>query len=310
MKKVIGFALGAMVLAAPAISTTANAQQLPPAKPGECFAKVLLPATYKTTAEEVVTYAGGEELKKIPAVYGTIAKQVLVEEESYELVTIPATYEEVTESILVSPEKTVKTYVPATYRNDTKEILISPSRVIWKVGRGLYEKLDSATGEIMCRVEVPAKYETVSQKVINTVAQTTEKVIPAKFVTVTRRVMKTPPSTEKKILPAQYKTVTIEELQQVERFETITTPPKYATVEKRELVTTGTVQWRQVLCETNTTQDVIVNIQRALIEQGYNIGKADGDYGRATSNAVRKFQVANNLPTGGLTLSTLKALGL
>jgi hypothetical protein len=41
MKKSFGFAIATMIVTAPAFSTAANAQQLPPAKPGECYARCL-----------------------------------------------------------------------------------------------------------------------------------------------------------------------------------------------------------------------------------------------------------------------------
>lgn len=55
--------------------------------------------------------------------------------------------------------------VPAVYKTTTEEVLESPAQTVWKKGRGPIEKLDNATGEIMCLVEIPAKYRTI-QKVV------------------------------------------------------------------------------------------------------------------------------------------------
>ena len=72
-----------MVLTAPTI-----AQDLPPGDPlpGECFARVIVPAQYELSTETVVTRQAGEELRKIPARFETVTERVLVQEESYELV--------------------------------------------------------------------------------------------------------------------------------------------------------------------------------------------------------------------------------
>ena len=311
MKRVIGLA----TIAAAGLATvnTAFAQQLPPAtaKAGECFAKVLIPAQYKVEAEQVLVQPAISTFKKTPAVYREVEKQVLVQEESFELVPVPAVYETKTERVLVQPEQIVKSVIPATYRDEQKKVLISPARVEWKVGRGAHEKIDEATGEIMCRVEVPAVFHEFTQRVIDKPASTKEEVIPARYETVEKRVMKTPPTTRKKLIPAKYRTVTVKELVEPEQFEVIETPPRFASVQKKTLLASETVQWREILCETNTTPGIVLRLQNALIAAGYNLGfTPDGELGPGTLAVIRKYQEDNNLPTGGLTLSTIERLGV
>ena len=304
----------AMALGAVSMLTMPSfAQQLPPAdaKPGECYAKVLIPASYRTTPEEVMVQPASSTFKKTPAVYRDVEKEVLIEEESFELVPVPPVYETVSETILVKPEQVVKSVIPATYRTEEKRVLVSPARMEWKVGRGPHEKLDTATGELMCRVEIPAVYKTYEQQVVDQPAQTREEVIPAQYVTVERKKMVTPPTTKRRVIPAKYKTVVIKELVEPEKFEVNETPARFASVQKRTLVSPESVQWRQILCETNTTQEVVVQIQRALIAAGYNLGfEPDGELGPGTQAVIRKFQEDNSLPTGGLTISTVNKLGV
>ncbi|EFL89034.1 peptidoglycan-binding protein [Ahrensia sp. R2A130] len=291
----------------------ALAQQLPPAdaKPGECYAKVLIPASYRTTPEEVMVQPASSSFKKTPAIYRDVEKEVLIEEESFELVAVPPVYENVSETILVQPEQVVKSVVPATYRTEEKRVLISPARMEWKVGRGPHEKLDAATGEIMCRVEIPAVFKTYEQQVIDQPAQTREEVVPAQYVTVQRKKMVTPPTTQRRVIPAKYKTIKIKELVAPEKFEVNETPARFASIQKRTLINSESVQWRQILCETNTTQEVVKRIQNALISAGYKLGfEPDGELGAGTQAIIRKFQEDNNLPTGGLTISTINKLGV
>ncbi|NKB51156.1 MAG: peptidoglycan-binding protein [Rhizobiaceae bacterium] len=309
MKRVLGSA----AIASIAMFNSSMAQQLPPAdaKAGECYAKVLIPAKYQTSAEQVVAQPASTTFKKTPAVYREIEKSILIEEESYELVPVPPVYELVSEQVLVQPEQTVKSVIPATYRDAIKKVLVSPARVEWKVGRGAYEKIDAATGEIMCRVEVPAVFKEISQKVIDQPARTNEEVVPARYETIQRRVMKNPPTTRKKIIPAKYRTVKIKELIEAEKFEVIETPARYASVQKRALMASETVQWRQILCETNTTPGIVLRLQNALIGAGYKLGfTPDGELGPGTLAVISRFQQDNNLPTGGLTLSTIQKLGV
>ena len=304
---------GVLAIASFSLIQSASAQQLPPAnaKAGECYAKVLIPAKYQTTAEEVMVQPATSRFKKTPAVYREVEKQVLVQEESYELVPVPPVYETVEEKVLIQPEQIVKSVIPATYRDEVKKVLISPARVEWKVGRGAYEKIDEATGEIMCRVEIPAEFKEFTQKVIDQPARTKEEVIPAKYETVERKVLKTPPTTRKKVIPAKYVTIKIKELVEPEKFEVIDTPPRFASVQKKTLLASETVQWRQILCETNTTPGIVLRLQNALIAAGYKLGfSPDGELGPGTLAVIRKFQEDNSLPTGGLTISTIEKLGV
>jgi peptidoglycan hydrolase-like protein with peptidoglycan-binding domain len=56
---------------------------------------------------------------------------------------------------------------------------------------------------------------------------------------------------------------------------------------------------------------MVKEIQHALVNAGCGIGTTpNGNCGPATMAAIRKFQLANGLPTGGLTISTIKRLGL
>ena len=309
MKRVLSSAVFASIV----FINPASGQQLPPAdaKAGECYAKVLIPAKYTTSAGQVLVQAANSTFKKTPAVYREIEKSILIQEESFELVPVPAVYETSTERVLIQEERVVKSVIPATYRDAVKKVLISPARVEWKVGRGAYEKIDTATGEIMCRVEIPAVFKEFSHQIVDQPARTEEEVIPARYETIERQVVKTPPTTKKKLIPAKYITVKIKELVDPEKFEIIETPARYASVQKRSLVSPETVQWRQILCETNTTPGIVLRLQNALIKAGYSLGfTPDGELGAGTQSVIRRYQTDNNLPTGGLTLSTIQKLGV
>jgi hypothetical protein len=57
------------------------------------------------------------------------------------------------------------------------------------------------------------------------------------------------------------------------------------------------------------TGTAVVQLQKALAAAGYSPGKADGDYGDATTNAVKQFQSAHGLAADGIAGSkTLAAL--
>lgn len=292
---------------------SAGAQSLPPtnAKPGQCFAKVLVPAVYDKVPQTVMIRPETSRVTRIPAVYRDVEKRILVEEESHVLEIIPAEYETVSERVMVEPERVETRIVPASFRTETKQVLVSPARSEWKVGRGAHEKVDAATGEIMCLVEIPAVYKSIEVQVVDEPEKADEQVLPARFVEVTRKRMKTPPQTRKKVIPARYETITVKELVTPAREETQTIAAKMATVEQTRLVSEASVQWREILCETNTTAEVVLEIQKQLVARGHSIGTTpNGNYGPATRAAIAEFQKQNGLETGGLTINTLRKLGV
>ncbi len=452
----IAFGITGMVGADELIDATTT---LPNAKPGECYAKVVIPAGFKTETEEVLVKEASERIEIIPAKYEWVQEKVLVKEASQKLVSVPATYETVTEQVEVRPESlswrtslhgksplanpalleaakaggidlnaatpgtcfhehlkparyetkteqiiqseatekveiipakyewvTEKVLVkeasrkevatPPVYETITEKVMIEPAKTVWKKGRGLVERIDNSTGEIMCLVEVPAKYKTITKRVVKTPASTKvieipaqyktvkvrklvspaqekrieipakystvtkrEKVadeqfvwheihnndmdastrtgnqiclkkIPAKFKTVKRRVVKTPASTKTVEIPAQYKTVKVRKLVSAPQEKRIEIPAKYTTITKRIKVSEQKLEWRSVLCQTNMTPAVISKVQQALKAAGFNPGPVDGMAGSATLRAVDAYQRDKGLARGGLTMDTLKSLGV
>jgi len=208
-----------------------NEYILQQAKPGECFAKVKVPAkyeaiektrlveeektrvdvtpeTYKVVDKKVQIRESRTKLEVIPATYKTVTEQIVAEPESSRLVVVPATYKTVTEEIMVSPKSERIINIPETYKIETEKVLVTPAHTEWKKGRGEIEKVDNGTGEIMCLVEVPATYKTVQKKVIASPATTKKEIIPAVYKTVTKRVIATPETTKEIKIPAVYKTIT------------------------------------------------------------------------------------------------------
>jgi hypothetical protein len=169
----------------------------------------------------------------------------------------------------------------------TERVVDRPAHTVWKKGRGPIERVDHATGEIMCLVEVPATYKTVS-----------------------KRVVRTPATTRTVEIPAQYKTVKVRKLVSAPQTRRIEIPEEYQTVTKRRLVAEGRMEWRPILCETNVSRPLVRDIQRALEGSGHSPGPIDGIIGRQTRAALKSFQKAKGLPSGELTVATLDALGV
>ncbi len=284
---------------------------LPPnAKPGECYARVFVPPTYRTVSERVLMKEASSRMETFEPDFEWLEEKVMIKAPSEKLEIIPAEFAWVEEEILIKPEHKHLRPVPPVYETVTERVLERPAHTIWKKGKGPIQRIDHATGEIMCLVEVPATYKTVTKQVLVKQASTEQTVTPAKYKTIRRKIMKNPPTVRKIEIPAEYITVKTERLVREARTSSIPLSAQYQTITRREKITEGRMEWQPILCETNTTPTLIYSLQKALKEAGYNPGPIDGDLGQQTMTAVEAYQKDKGLPQGQLTFETLKTLGI
>ena len=157
---------------------------LPAAKPGQCFAKVKVPATYKTQSRRILIQKATATRKLVRAPqYRWVNKKVLVRKASYRTRTIPAQY------------KTI-----------TKRVMVKPAYNTWRQGHGAITRIDNMTGQIMCRVQVPAVYKNVSRRVLVRKAQTQRTLVPAIYKTIKQKQFVAAAQYRTVRTPARYKT--------------------------------------------------------------------------------------------------------
>ena len=263
------------------LAGVANAQSAgypPEAQPGQCFARVLIPETTEVMTEQVVDQPERTEIKIIPATYETVTETVVVKEETTQYKVIPASYETATEQVIVEPERTESMVVPAKYETYTEQVMVRPAYTTWKPGAGLFGRgaaglgtsadgVASATGELLCKVEVPAEYKTVTRTRVVSAEATDTRVIPAKYETVSKQVVAQPPQVVEEVIPAVTKTVSVRRLVSPATEEVITIPATYKTLEKRVVTGGGGLEWREVLCDSNTTTVKITGMVRIYINR-------------------------------------------
>lgn len=157
---------------------------LPPnAKAGECYARIFIPPAYETTNKSVLATEASESIRVTEPTYETVRERVLVNDASERLEVVPAQYETVSEQLLVRPASTTR-----------------------KKGRGPIEKVDNMTGEIICLVETPAEYRTVTTKKLVSGPTTRAIAIPATYTTIKKRVLVEDAKTVEVEIPAVYDT--------------------------------------------------------------------------------------------------------
>ncbi|WP_321489506.1 peptidoglycan-binding domain-containing protein [uncultured Hyphomonas sp.] len=315
MSRILTLSAASLVLAG-AAAAQGTGDYPADAAPGACYARVLIPETYEIQTEQVLDKPEHTEARVIPATFETVLERVMVKEQAMTYRVVPPVYEIETEQLVVMPEQTETVVIPAEYETFTEQVLVRPSYITWKPGEGLFgrapsgeENVTLATGEVLCRVEVPAQYDTVTRTRLKSPEQVETRVIPARFRTVERQVLREPARIVEELVPAEYEDVEVQRLVTPEQQETIVVPATYKTIEKRTVTGGGTVEWREVLCDSNATEARIAEVQRALAGKGYDV-QPDGVFGPATLNAMEDWQQKNGLPVGYLTIGTVESLGV
>lgn len=265
---------------------------LPDAKPGECYAKVIVPAQFEVKPEKVLVKPESETVEIIPATYDVQEKKVLVKEAAKKLIAVPAKYKLANEEIEISPARNewvtnlgrrgipaspallaaAKTngidlgnvttgqcfaeyYISAKFETKEKEVLvkeaaedikitlaqfdkvdtvetikeaskkkvlikaeyevieekveIEPAKAVWKKGTGPVSRIDNSTGDIMCLVQVPAKYKIIKKTILKTPSKIDSVEIPAVTKAFSVSKLVTDASADKIKVAAVYKKVGI-----------------------------------------------------------------------------------------------------
>lgn len=289
----------------------------------------IIPAKYEWAEERLLVKDASKKVVAVPATYKEETEQVMVSPEKTEwktgrglveridttgeimcLVTVPAVYKTVTKRVIATPATTQVVEIPAEYTTQKVRKLVTPAsekRIAIPEKKSSVMKTVKVADESFVWHEISDTTMKASSKTGNQVCVTAK---PAKFKTVTSRVVKTPASTKVTEIPAEYKDVKVRKLVTPASEKRIAIPEQKQTVTKSVKVSDERMEWRQVLCETNMSADVVKRIQAALNKAGFDAGPADGRIGSGTLQAVDAYQRKNGLSTGGLTFDTLKSLGI
>ncbi len=280
------------------------------AVPGECYAKVFVPPKYRTVTEKTLLKEASEKIDIVPAQYEMVEEKVLVEPASERWELVPAEYKWAEEKVVVKEASSRMETIPAKYDWKEEKVLVTPAETKWKKGRGPIEKIDHATDEILCLVEVPATYKTIKKQVVVEPAKTVKVDIPAEYATIKQKALVSPPTVKKIQIPAVYKTIKVRKMVTPPQEKRTPVEEEYQTVSRTEKVSEGRFEWARILCETNTTPDFVMRVQKALTTAGFDAGPPDGAVGPQTQMALQAFQQKNGLSVGAMTYETVEKLGI
>ena len=189
---------------------------------GACFTKVWKEPKYTTVQQRTLVKPAGERIEVIPARYVKAQETVIVRPARKEYRTIPAQYETVTEKVLVRPAYVRTETIPAVYDIIEEKQLVKPAYKTWKKGTMTnIQRVDPQSGEILCLVDVPAEYKTVTTRVPRAPEQTKNIEVPAEYADVKKTVLKTPERVEEINIPA------VTELREVDKVAEPTSRSKW-----------------------------------------------------------------------------------
>ena len=153
------------------------------ANSGSCFAKVWNEPKYTTVPQRRLVQEAGERTEVLPARYEKAQETVIVTPASKKYRTIPAQYETVTEKQLVRPAYVRTDTIPATYDITEEKVLVKAAYKTWKPGKMTNIQRVDENGQILCLVDVPAEYKTVTKREQRTQEQTRNIQVPAEYST-------------------------------------------------------------------------------------------------------------------------------
>lgn len=259
---------------------------LPPnPETGECYARVEIPAQYRTEGETVMLEDGYTALDISEPQLRSRQEQVLIKEESVRYQVRQPTYRTVTEQIMVRPAYEKLHVSPPQFSTVPETLTVTKPRLIWKRGnpdklraqgykilstadggvggRGYRSttaygqarteaKLCGAACEVWCLVEAPAETVTYKRKVVTNPSRVQRVPVPAKYTSITKQVVADPGGVREIPVPAEYRSVIIEELTNGGGVRETERPPVYGDIAKKVMVMDGRYEWRRVVCKPGT----------------------------------------------------------
>jgi hypothetical protein len=184
------------------------------ARPGQCYARVLVPATYRNEAVSVVTREAYEQVQVSDPVFRAEQQSVTTSDPYKRYEVTEPTFRTENQTIVTRPAHERLVAMPAVMGTRTETVVIREPRLVWRPGANLsaVRRMDSATGEIFCLVEEAAVTQTVTRVVQTQPARVARESVPARVQTIARRVLVTPASVREVVVPGTYQNVTVETL--------------------------------------------------------------------------------------------------
>ncbi len=285
----------------------------PRANPGECFARMKVPAQYDMVPRQIPVAAAYERARITPARFSRETQQVMVKPAHTRYVVSQPKFAVQHEQLMVKPAHDRLEVVPARFAYVSETVTVSQPRLAWKRGVGLsgISRVDPKTGETWCLVEQPGETTTVRKRVVAQPEQVRRVPVAAQTLSIPRQVLVQKGGIRQIDVPAEYRDFAVQRMQAPASSKAYNVPAETGTVMTKVLKSPERFEWVGVLCDTNSGPATIRSLQTALKTRGLYAGHIDGVFGPQTRKGLVRFQRSAGIAhLGYLTSDTVRALGI
>lgn len=303
----------AQPMAKAAARTGSPMAKLPPAKVGECYARMRVPAQYDLVEKPFKISEPYKRARIHQAEFASDLERVVMKDAHTTYVITKPRFETRREKLTVRPAHERLEVIPARFDYSPETVSVSEPRLVWKKGAGLsgISRTDPMTGDTWCLVEEPGETLTLRQRVVTKPEQIRRVSVPEQVITVPRQVLVEPARVKEVKVPAQTRDFTVQRLVAPARADAYEVPAEMKPVTTKVLKQEERFEWVQVLCDSNAGPGTIKRLQSALRQRGLYTGAIDGVFGPQSRQALIAFQRSAGLVhLGYLTTQTMVALGL
>jgi hypothetical protein len=283
----------------------------PRLKAGECWAPTVILPRRVTTELEIVIRDAVNDIKVRPAIIQPEERSRIVREGTQTYQVEPPAFKKVTERILVREEIRRTVVEPATFETREEKIEIEaahdalvPCRIPGQSSIG------ARPGQALCVKAIPARYKSLTRKILLKPETTREEVEPAIYREVSKWIVETPARTVPIEIPEKTRPFIVQAIATSEQVDETQQPPSIANINSTRYEGIPTPTWRQTPCAEDLSAELIKRLQSALNTAGFQIGAVDGKLGDNTLRAVQLYQNKHGLASGALTLETMHHLGI
>lgn len=121
-----------------------------------------------------------------PTVYQTVPTDIVVRRSRRVVEHVPAQYRNVVETVMVRPERIEVRRVPAVVETRQERVMVKAAHREWQHQRDVFGR------DVLCEVDVPAQFETITRYVEVQPARVEQVRVAAQFAERSRRVLVAP----------------------------------------------------------------------------------------------------------------------
>lgn len=280
----------------------------------QCWAQMQVVPLPEERTVTVVKQEGAVAHVPKPAVIEVQSRSVTTRESALAFRVVAPRFKAIQEQVKVSDEVRTSTVIPAVYEVKKELVMVESAKQVLRTCQAKEQRAASpdrrSLQQTQCVHEVPARYQTVVQRVLVKPQTVKEEVIPARYKTITKWVVEENGQAIEEPLPERKTALAYKAVMQEASLDVQQMPPQTLDISVKTHVGKPALVMRQVLCEHELSPNLIRSVQTKLQLADPGWGSVDGKLGPQTWRAVQSYQLKKGLASGFLSYETLYSLGV